>query len=96
MAEKAASMQELRELHRLITKSFTTRIKLDLDDNIPTDAATMSGAVKFLKDNAVTADPADVEDLHALRKNLVELAAKRKERADSVLSIVKNDIAAEG
>lgn len=96
MAEKAASMQELRELHRLITKSFTTRIKLDLDDNIPTDAATMSGAVKFLKDNAVTADPAEAEDLHELRKNLVELAEKRKERANSTLSLVKSDMAAEG
>lgn len=75
---KAASMTELEKLHSLITQSFTKRIEEDIRDGIPTDAATLSSAVKFLKDNAVTADPADAEDLTALRDKLKEQVSKSK------------------
>jgi len=75
---KAASMTELEKLHSLITQSFTKRIEEDIRDGIPTDAATLSSAVKFLKDNAVTADPADAEDLTALRDKLKEQISKNK------------------
>lgn len=75
---KAASMTELEKLHNLITQSFTKRIEEDIRDGIPTDAATLSSAVKFLKDNAVTADPADAEDLTALRDKLKEQVSKSK------------------
>lgn len=75
---KAASMTELEKLHNLITQSFTKRIEEDIRDGIPTDAATLSSAVKFLKDNAVTADPADAEDLTALRDKLKEQISKNK------------------
>ncbi len=88
----ASSRKELEELHKLVAKSYKTRIEADLDDNIPTDAATLSGAVKFLKDNAVTADPADSDDLSDLRKALVEQAANRKAKAGNVLALVKEDL----
>jgi hypothetical protein len=84
----ASSRKDLEELHALITKSFKTRIEADLEDNIPTDAATLSGAVKFLKDNAVTADPASTDDLTELRDKLKEAAKKRA----SLLSLVDNDM----
>lgn len=84
----ASSRKDLEELHSLITKSFTSRITADLEDNIPTDAATLSGAVKFLKDNAVTADPASQDDLTELRDKLTEAAKKRR----NVLSLVDKDL----
>jgi uncharacterized protein YggE len=84
----ASSRKDLEELHALITKSFKTRITADLEDNIPTDAATLSGAVKFLKDNAVTADPANTDDLTELRDKLTEAAKKRR----NVLALVDKDV----
>lgn len=88
----ASSMKELDELHKLVTRSYKSRIEQDLEDNIPTDAATLSGAVKFLKDNAVTADPADVDDLKDMRDKLSDLAAKRRAKANGTLSLVKEDM----
>ena len=56
---KATPLAELQELHQLVAKSLNTRISQDMEDNLPTDAATLGAAIKFLKDNSVTADPAD-------------------------------------
>ena len=86
---KQSSMQELEELHKLVTKSYTSRIQQDLDDNIPTDAATLSGAVKFLKDNCVTADPAAADDLADLRRTLSEAASRRR---SNVVSLAGDDL----
>lgn len=85
-------MRELEELHRLVTRSYSERITQDLDDNIPTDAATLSGAVKFLKDNAVTADPAENDDLSALRTKLKAAAEARSKKVGTVLSLVQDDM----
>ena len=87
---KAASMTELEKLHSLITQSFTKRIEEDIRDGIPADAATLSSAVKFLKDNAVTADPADAEDLTALRDKLKEQISKNK--VGNVIQLATADI----
>lgn len=90
----ASSMKDLEELHKLVTRSYKERITQDLDDNIPTDAATLSGAVKFLKDNAVTADPADSDDLAELRDKLKETADKRRKKVGSHLALAKTDVEA--
>jgi hypothetical protein len=90
----ATSMKDLEALHKLITKSYTDRIQQDLDDNIPTDAATLSGAVKLLKDNAVTADPASTDDLSDLRDKLKEAAETRRKKVGSVMSLVESDMKA--
>ncbi len=80
MAEKktAASVAELAELHRLIAASLKQRIEQDMQDGVPTDAATLGAAIKFLKDNAITADPADADELHALRERLKQAAEERQ------------------
>lgn len=90
----ATSMKDLEELHRLVAESYTTRIKLDLADGIPTDAATMSGAVKFLKDNAVTADPAETDDLADLRDTLKQAAEARRKKNAGTLALVQSDMQA--
>lgn len=95
MTLKSATMGELQELHKIVAKSLKTRIEQDIDDNIPTDAATLGAAIKFLKDNAVTADPADADDLHALRDKLKEQAAARSARGATVMSLVREDMARE-
>jgi len=85
----ATSRKELEELHVLVAQSYKNRIEQDIADNIPTDAATLSGAVKFLKDNAITADPADLDDLAELRDQLKEQAEKRRKRNGSHLKLAE-------
>lgn len=76
----AATLRELQELHKLVAKSMTERVRQDLEDGVPTDAATLGAITKFLKDNNVSADPADKEDLNTLRDNFIELRKAREER----------------
>lgn len=89
---KATPLAELQELHRLVAKSLNQRITLDMVDNIPTDAATLGAAIKFLKDNAVTADPADADDLSELRNKLKEQAANRRARGSNVVALASADL----
>ena len=89
---KATPLAELQELHRLVAKSLNQRITLDMEDNIPTDAATLGAAIKFLKDNAVTADPADADDLSELRNKLKEQAAQRRARGSNVVALASSDL----
>ena len=92
MAAKAASLVELQELHKLVAKSLNQRIQQDIEDSLPTDAATLGAAIKFLKDNAVTADPADSDDLKGLRDKLTEQAKARRERGSNVVELAKADL----
>lgn len=91
MAKKAATLGELEELHRLVTRSYTERIQQDLEDKLPTDAATLAGAAKFLKDNNITADPADKDDLDAMREVLAKQAQARRQRGAAVLQLAKSE-----
>jgi hypothetical protein len=91
---KATPLAELQELHRLVAKSLNQRITLDLEDSIPTDAATLGAAIKFLKDNAVTADPADQDDLADLRNKLKEQAAQRRAKGSNIVSLAIGDLQA--
>ena len=90
MAKRAATLGELEELHKLVTRSYTERIQQDLDDGLPTDAATLSGAAKFLKDNAITADPADQDDLAQLRENLKRQAEERRKAGRGVVELIES------
>jgi len=96
MAEvtKAASVGELGLLHKLLAKSFKERLEADMQDNIPTDAATLGALAKFLKDNSVTADPASADDLGVLRAKLQEQSAARRARVGNVISLAGSDLLA--
>lgn len=88
----AASIEDLHGLQRLVVKALSTRIEADIKDSIPTDAATLQAAIKLLKDNSVTADPADSDDLADLRKRLTEQAAARTARVGNTLRLVQEDL----
>jgi hypothetical protein len=89
--EKPASSGELGGLHALVAKSFKQRLEDDIKDNIPTDAATLGALIKFLKDNNITADPADADDLGELRDKLSERNKVRAQRRGNVLALVQAD-----
>lgn len=88
----AAAREELNELHSLIARSLTQRLQEDIKDSIPTDAATLGAAIKFLKDNEVTADPASNDDLLNLKDQFKQAQERRRTKAQSVLGLVKDDI----
>lgn len=91
-----ANRQDLEALLDLVTKSLKTRIEQDLTDNVPTDAATLGAAIKLLKDNSCTADPANRDELDSLRDKLKEAANKRMQRASNVIALAGGDLEATG
>ena len=89
---KAASLADLQELHSLIARSLNQRIAQDMEDGLPTDAATLGAAIKFLKDNNVSADPADADDLSALRDKLKQQAEQRRAGRSNVVQLAIQDL----
>jgi hypothetical protein len=88
----AASIADLQELHALIARSLNQRITLDMENGLPTDAATLGAAIKFLKDNNVSADPADADDLSALRDKLKQQAEQRRAGRSNVVQLATQDL----
>ncbi len=84
----------LERLHGLLTESFVQRLEKDNKDGIPTDAATLGAISKFLKDNEITADPADTDELKDLKSRFTELQNQRKNgrKVGAVLDLVKQDL----
>lgn len=74
----AGSLEKLGRLHELITDSFIARIEDDMNENLPTDAATLAAAAKFLKDNDVSADPAEQGKLDDLRQAMINRSKENK------------------
>ena len=89
---KAASLADLQDLHSLIARSLNQRITQDMEDGLPTDAATLGAAIKFLKDNNVSADPADADDLSALRDKLKQQAVQRRAGRSNVVQLATQDL----
>ena len=89
---KAASLADLQDLHALIARSLNQRITQDMEDGLPTDAATLGAAIKFLKDNNVSADPADADDLSALRDKLKQQAEQRRAGRSNVVQLATQDL----
>ena len=89
---KAASLADLQDLHSLIARSLNQRISQDMEDGLPTDAATLGAAIKFLKDNNVSADPADADDLSALRDKLKQQAEQRRAGRSNVVELATQDL----
>lgn len=88
----AASLADLQDLHSLIARSLNQRISQDMEDGLPTDAATLGAAIKFLKDNNVSADPADADDLSALRDKLKQQAEQRRAGRSNVVKLATQDL----
>lgn len=89
-----ATVGDLEKLQRLMVTALTQRVQQDMQDNIPTDAATLGVIAKLLKDNNVTADPADADDLANLRAKLVEQSQQRRQRNGNVIAMAKADLMA--
>lgn len=88
----ASDKASLEELHQLVTRAYSTEIALALKDEAPPNPALLAGAAKFLKDNDVTADPAEKEDLKTLQAQLRAASEARKLSKRPLLAAVQNDL----
>lgn len=98
MSRKPANIDDLGELHSLLTSAHVARLKQDIEDGVFTDAATLSAIAKFLADNKVFASPAEQDDLKELREKQAALSRARKARAASgsaLVALVQQDLAEE-
>lgn len=84
--KKAGSKNRLSELHAMFTELLMDEMKLAKQEGIPVSAADKSVIAKFLKDNMITAD-IDDDRMDSLRDEFQdELAIKREERRQQLLS----------
>lgn len=95
-----ATAATLHALHGKVAKTMIDRLEEDAEQGLPTDAATLSAMIKFLKDNNVTADPASTDDLKELRTGLADqLAEQRRKRMaakETALKMADKDLQALG
>ena len=91
MAE-GASTEDLKRLQGLVVQQLADTLERDAADNIPTDAATLGVIVKLLKDNAITSDPADADDLNELRDKLAQQAAQRRQNRGNIVALAQTDL----
>ena len=86
----AATQSKLGELHELLAEAFTSSIKLDMDEQL-CNPALLSAAAKFLKDNEITADLKEADDLAELRDRLAAAARERRASGARILQAVENE-----
>lgn len=91
MAEKPATLPELQTLHRKVAAHLIKRLDVPEGEEFMLDAATLGVAVKFLKDNNVSADPADKDDLDVLRDTLAAQAEARRKNRGKVVDLAGQD-----
>ena len=82
----AAKRSRLSELHRMFTEALIEEIKQSKEDEVPLPAADKSVIAKFLKDNDVSADPAEQGKLDDLRQAMINRSKENK--ANQVSNIV--------
>lgn len=86
-AKGTASLELMAELHAMLTETFIDDLRWYKEQGIPVPAAEKAATAKFLKDNAITCDPADAADIEALRQELQDtLKSKRQSALAKVLT----------
>lgn len=72
------TIDDLEALLTKVTRVFNNKLDDDIRGEYPIDAATLASAVKFLKDNSVTATPAAKEEIDSLKDKLLKKAEERR------------------
>jgi hypothetical protein len=90
----AAKQSALGELHEFLAEQMLLEMKWYRDNEIPVPAADKAAIAKFLKDNSVTCDPADTDDLEKLRNEFQEARKTRQNKALESVKLADSDIRA--
>lgn len=85
----AGSKDDLTGLHGLLTKVFKNRLDQDINGEYPIDAASLGVIRQFLKDNSVTADPADNSEIKELQDRLKDASRRRREARENIINLAE-------
>lgn len=92
----AAKQGILGELHEALAQLMLNELQWYMEQYppIPLPAADKAAIAKFLKDNSITCDPADNDQLEQLRKELEGKREANVTRMQSKLKLVGADVEA--
>lgn len=92
----AAKPSVMAELHEALAQLMLDELRWYAEQNppIPLPAADKAAIAKFLKDNAITCDPAVSDDLEELRRKLEGKREGNVTRLRTKLELAKGDVAA--
>lgn len=92
----AATNSVLGELHEALAQLMLNELRwyMEQDPPIPLPAADKAAIAKFLKDNSITCDPADNDQLEELRKQLEGKREANVTRLKDKLRLVDADVEA--
>ncbi len=88
----AASSDALGQLHQLLAEIMIEELRWYREQNppIPVPAADKAAVSKFLKDNNITCDPADVKDIERLRDEFQK--SRQESRLKAAQALTKEDL----
>ncbi|MNJ09282.1 hypothetical protein D3C77_34240 [compost metagenome] len=87
----AAKLSVMQELHAELADLLLHELRWYREQEIPVPAADKAAIAKFLKDNSITCDPADKEDIAALRDAFQSQSKARMEAAKAI-QMSENDL----
>lgn len=88
MAAKPSVMQAL---HEALADQLLFELNWYREQEIPVPAADKAAIAKFLKDNSITCDPADADDIEALRAAFQQQSQARMQAAKA-LELSEDDL----
>lgn len=80
----AAKLTRMQALHEALADQMIFELNWYKEQEIPVPAADKAAIAKFLKDNAITCDPADADDIKKLRDAFNEQSQRRMNAAKAV------------
>lgn len=80
----AAKLTRMQELHEALADQMIFELNWYKEQEIPVPAADKAAIAKFLKDNAITCDPADADDIQKLRDAFNEQSQRRMAAAKAI------------
>lgn len=80
----AAKLTRMQELHEALADQMIFELNWYKEQEIPVPAADKAAIAKFLKDNAITCDPADADDIQKLRDAFQEQSNARMKAAKAI------------
>lgn len=80
----AAKLSVMQELHAELADLLLYELRWYREQEIPVPAADKAAIAKFLKDNSITCDPADANDIEALRAEFKAQSEGRMRAAQAI------------
>lgn len=87
-----ASTSKLSRLHEMLAEMMIEELETYKAEGLPVPAADKAAIAKFLKDNNVTCDPINADDIDKLRKEFQSRLDGQRSRIQEQMSLAKDDL----